>query len=272
MLEQMVSEGVIGTYNGRKGGEAVGAGGVQALSAAPAGWKWVPESEPTQEMILAACSENGRPLEIYDRMRAVLIAALAASPTPPAEWQAAPKAAPGEPSDWKPLKTSKEGRDAVRSFFREKLKRHDFDEYIMGTLAADFACVLGGYLRAAPQKEAQEPANLPDVEDMAHSAVQEALSYGVNHDLIHRWMRAVMDKTVAALTKPAPAPLSDDVVKDAARWRWLSEHIGVAWDEGKFTSLVRIVSDKNRAALNASIDHMMAGDWIDAALAAQGGK
>ena len=28
MLEQMVSEGVISTYNGRKGGEAVGAGGV----------------------------------------------------------------------------------------------------------------------------------------------------------------------------------------------------------------------------------------------------
>ena len=71
--------------------------------------------------------------------------------------QAAPKAAPGESSDWKPLKTSKEGRDAVRSFFREKLKRHDFDEYIMKSLAADFACVLGGYLRAAPQ-----PAPLSD--------------------------------------------------------------------------------------------------------------
>jgi hypothetical protein len=29
---------------------------------------------------------------------------------------------------------------------REKLKRHDFDDYITNSLAADFACVLGGYL------------------------------------------------------------------------------------------------------------------------------
>ena len=51
---------------------------------------------------------------------------------------------------------------------------------------------------------------------------------------------------------------------DAAWWRWLSEHIIVAWNDGKFTSLVRIVSDKNRASLNASVDRMMAGDWSDA--------
>lgn len=51
--------------------------------------------------------------------------------------------------------------------------------------------------------------DLPDVEDMAHSAVQEALSYGVNHDVFHRWMRAVMDKTVQALAA-APAQAQDD--------------------------------------------------------------
>ncbi|WP_054258014.1 hypothetical protein [Paenacidovorax caeni] len=50
---------------------------------------------------------------------------------------------------------------------------------------------------------------------------------------------------------------------DAARWRWLSSHIMVAWNEGRFTSLVRIVSDENRASLNASVDRMMGGDWSD---------
>lgn len=51
--------------------------------------------------------------------------------------------------------------------------------------------------------------------------------------------------------------------EDAARWRWLSSHIMVAWNEGRFTSLVRIVSDENRASLNASVDRMMGGDWSD---------
>jgi len=60
------------------------------------------------------------------------------------------------------------------------------------------------------------------------------------------------------------APVTQGDADDAARWRWLSEHIAVAWNEGKFTSLVRIVSEKNRADLNASVDRMMAGDWSDA--------
>ena len=62
--------------------------------------------------------------------------------------------------------------------------------------------------------------------------------------------------------QPTQQPLTDEQ-KDAARWRWLSWHIKAGWDEGKFTSLVRIVSDENRLALNASIDRMMAGDWSD---------
>ena len=54
------------------------------------------------------------------------------------------------------------------------------------------------------------------------------------------------------------------MLEDAERWRWLSEHIQVAWNEGKFTSLVRIVSEQHRQSLNASVDRMMAGDWSDA--------
>lgn len=70
---------------------AVGAGGVQALSAAPAGWKLVPV-EPTVDQEWAGknaalrCSTMGEACKIYKAM-------LAASPTPPAEQQAA-KVAP----------------------------------------------------------------------------------------------------------------------------------------------------------------------------------
>lgn len=58
---------------------------------------------------------------------------------------------------------------------------------------------------AATAQAVAVPAELelPDVEDMAHSAMQEALSFGVNHDVFHRWMRAVMDKTVQALAAGA---------------------------------------------------------------------
>lgn len=58
------------------------------------------------------------------------------------------------PGAWQPLKTSQKGRDAVAAFFVDKLNRHDFTRYINNTLAADFACVLGGYLSSnhiAPQ-------------------------------------------------------------------------------------------------------------------------
>ena len=71
---------------------------------------------------------------------------------------------------------------------------------------------------------------------------------------------------------PQPSPTAQGDVLDATRWRWLSEHIQGAWNEGKFTSLVRIVSEQHRQSLNASVDRMMAGDWSGAARAAQGGK
>ena len=66
--------------------------------------------------------------------------------------------------------------------------------------------------------------------------------------------------TPVVLTEPA----AQGDALNAARWRWLSEHIRVSWNEGKFTSLVRIVSDEHRNTLNAIVDQMMAGDWSDA--------
>ena len=74
--------------------EAVGAGGVQALSAAPAGWKLVPV-EPTNDMQKAAGEWAAKG---FDWPKAVYRAMLAASP--PAKQQAAPKAAPAQ-QEWR---------------------------------------------------------------------------------------------------------------------------------------------------------------------------
>lgn len=68
---------------------AVGAGGVQALSAGPAGWKLVPV-EPTQEMLNSP--SNAWPADA----KVTWAAMLAASPTPPAEQ-------PGTPPDGEAL-------------------------------------------------------------------------------------------------------------------------------------------------------------------------
>ena len=75
--------------------EAVGAGGVQALSAAPAGWKLVPVN-PTPEMWKAAKSVPDPNPPYPPHYGLVWDAMLAASPTPTAEQQAAPKAAPAQ--------------------------------------------------------------------------------------------------------------------------------------------------------------------------------
>lgn len=101
--------------------QAVGAGGVQALSAAPAGWKPVPE-DATEEMVRATDKVNFANADTDGTMHNVWNVMLAASPTPPAEQpatttkaatpkagattgaalgilgieQAVPKAAPGE--------------------------------------------------------------------------------------------------------------------------------------------------------------------------------
>ena len=46
----------------------------------------------------------------------------------------------------------------------------------------------------------------PDVEDMAHGALQEALSFGLDHNVISRFGQSVMKKTRAALLAAAPQP------------------------------------------------------------------
>ena len=54
-----------------------------------------------------------------------------------------------------------------------------------------------------PAQAVSAEVDLPDVEDMAHSALQEALSFGLGHDVLNRWMRKVMTQTQAALAAQA---------------------------------------------------------------------
>ena len=71
--------------------------------------------------------------------------------------------------------------------------------------AAQIEAIWGAMDCPAPAtQQAGEDVDLPDAEDVAHSAVQEALSFGLSHDVIHRWMRHI---------QAAPA---DTVVLDAA--------------------------------------------------------
>ncbi|MEG0222787.1 MAG: hypothetical protein RR720_03290 [Comamonas sp.] len=93
-------------------------------------------------------------------------------------------------------------------------------------------------LAAAPAQAVAVPAEveLPDVEDMAHSAVQEALSYGVSHDVFHRWMRAVMDKTVQAL---AAAPAQEHATQLAGQGQTFAQW----WDEQRKTAAERAPGD-----------------------------
>lgn len=110
--------------------------------------------------------------------------------------------------------------------------------------------VLYDMAQSAMAQPEQEPVVVARVDDLERGGRVRALAMGLG-----------LDKPL--YTTPPQRELTDEQ-KDAARWRWLSWHIKVAWDEGKFTSLVRIVSDKDRESLNASIDRMMAGDWSDA--------
>ena len=100
--------------------------GVQALSAAPAGWKLVPE-DATEEMVRATDKVNFANADTDGTMHNVWNVMLAASPTPPAE-QAAPKAAPGEQNE-------------------SAYQRGYMDGMAKGRRDVD----------AAPQQEAQEP-------------------------------------------------------------------------------------------------------------------
>ena len=82
-------------------------------------------------------------------------------------------------------------------------------------------------------------------------------AYGFTED----GLNGLIDEVLAKWGKPQPAPLSDDVVKDAARYRWL---IDQHWIQTEVDwRLIPTHQDSTIRQLDAA---------IDAALTAQGGK
>ena len=167
--------------------EAVGAGGVQALSAAPA--------RPTVEQVEDVVSMGHGAWDMVDPQELIgAVLRLAASPTPPAEQQAAPKAAPVEPSDVEidAFLDSPAGITWVIASSRERYRL-----LVRAVLA-----------KWGTQQEAQEP--------VAWLNPWRADQVTTDYD-------AYGERGIPLYTapQPAPAPLSDDA-KDAARLDWLA--------------------------------------------------
>ena len=278
--------------------EAVGAGGVQALSAAPEAKKSAlrtypnpivplikPVSEQEKMRALYLASSNlmaylGRNGAIHSDGHAadVLMNCLndldggefdetlfAASPTPPAELQAAPKAAQGVGNSGFDHKTAADllnnktvSDEAVRKFVATSRWAHDEKAAlsamllsVRGVLAsreAEIALRKKALMEAeaAPQQEAQEP--------VAWLSPWRADQVTTDYD-------AYGERGIPLYTapQPAPAPLSDDVVRDAARYRWLRDVPMAEWPDELATAF--------QLQQNAIWDAA-----IDAAIAAQGGK
>lgn len=312
--------------------EAVGAGGVQALSAAPAGWKLVLPVEPTVDQEWAGknaalrCSTMGEACKIYKAM-------LAASPTPPAEqqaeesltkllaecrdafpipepssplevqWaaamarpeevpeyvrlcvaemQAAPKAAPGEQNavsaEWLE-QAYREGWAACRD---AETIGEEAEDWAFGNSTANSRMI--DAQQAAPQQEAQEPALFVSAKQLA--ALTDPDDPDGEHGRylpVRKTTKGLFTQALYTAPQPAPAPLGDDVVKDAARYRWLRDEgftfadvdLGTDSDGDDFVAY-RIRFHLPEPAHSKFEDDEWAGPdidaAIDAAIAAQGGK
>ena len=213
--------------------------------------------------------------------------------------QAAPKAAQGVGNIGFDHKTAADllnnktvSDEAVCKFVQASRWAHDEKAALSATLLAmhgvltsreaEIALLKKALLEAeaAPQQEAQEPvAGLVrcDFDDecdfcgepeggsytrLVHNAEDctEAEFY-ICACCLHKAIDAHAKK---AAPQPAPAPLSDDVVKDAARYRWLRDTSNA--DDPSHMIALHIHEEQNDASLSG-IDAA-----IDAALAAQGGK
>ena len=155
--------------------------------------------------------------------------------------------------------------EAVRKFVAASRWAHDERAALSATLLAmhgvltsreaEIALLKKALLEAetATQEEAQEPGEIPEsIERMATGRYKVVPSH---ESMFHRWAvvagsgtqqlylgrevecqnmarkfaGAFLDGAFVAMQstapQPAPAPLSDDVVKDAALWHWLAEYL-----------------------------------------------
>lgn len=200
--------------------------------AVPQGWKAVPVN-PTPEMWKAAKSVPDPNPPYPPHYGLVWDAMLAATPTPPAEQQAAPKAAPGVGNSGFDYKTAADflngktvSDEAVRKFVAASRWAHDERASLSATLLAmhgvltsreaEIALLKKALLEAetATQQEAQEPApsaavfglRLVPVEptdQMVQAAHHIDLSYMPGQEGADR--AAIYRAMIAAAPQPAPA-------------------------------------------------------------------
>lgn len=109
-------------------------------------------------------------------------------------------------------------------------------------------------------------ADLPDTEDMAHSAVQEALCYGLSHHVIHTWMRAVQDQTVKAVQAQQPAPSAAVVGDNRVPEAWTNVLAYVLQDKLHNRLTPRVIDIAYTAFMQAkrpNDDDGGASDWFN---------
>ena len=253
--------------------------GVQALSAAPAGWKLVPE-DATEEMVRATDKVNFANADTDGTMHNVWNVMLAASPTPPAEQQAAPKAAPvtqqagyaeviecGNSYAKVKLKGEAFGSARVGDIFYTALQQ---DEPVGEVVSASCDHATVRWLHQTSSVGGGDPRNSrawPKVSgvsrDEGHS---RALLVFFAAEPTDDEVRAVHDTLAAAPTaKAAPAPLSE-MPYEKRKAIQEGEQIGAsdAWFKARHAMLDTV---DRRNVFRAGFDR----GW-NAALAAQGGK
>lgn len=126
-----------------------------------------------------------------------------------------------------------------------------------GLIGANESEVTARWNRRTPQQEAQEPATVPYQKltneiDLILSDTDTELSIGAKRALL--WMRTWVSVPLYTAPQPAPAPRSDDVVRDAARYRRLREHEGA---DGLIRSDCRGLYLPQRDALDSAVDALL---------------
>ncbi|WP_414609825.1 hypothetical protein [Stenotrophomonas pavanii] len=121
------------------------------------------------------------------------------------------------------LSTSEGARRYVADFFATEMRRHDFGDYILTELAADFACALAQHLSAQASPGGQDALTALVAKWRAAAAEHELISLeedsvgltkaAMRNDARHHVLEAVADDLEAVLSARQPVA-SNQVVED----------------------------------------------------------
>ncbi|MBH1442828.1 hypothetical protein I5T78_01010 [Stenotrophomonas maltophilia] len=114
------------------------------------------------------------------------------------------------------LSTSEGARRYVADFFAKQLRRHDFGDYILTELAADFACTLAQHLSAQPSPGGQGDSR----SEKAATFLRQYLTYlrsSPRQGLRPRWCDVYEALEVAIEALAARQPVGQEPVTDARR-------------------------------------------------------